>query len=597
MRWTAPEADDAGMKLRALALVPPLAAALVVLGAPAPAGATACSTQQLTSTTGGTQDTPRISDDGTVVSWTSTRNLVGQNPDLNAELYWMDLTTGVVEQVTNHTGDEFLRGELSGDGDRVVFESRGEHGDGADNADGSFEVFLWDESGDAGDIQQLTNGDRDSHRPSINGDGTRIAFLSTADLTGGNANGNQEVHLRDTASSTTTQLTDTATGGSFFPLIDRSGTRVVFSADADLSGGTPDGGRDLFRHNVTTGVTSRLFDTDDVGIEPLAVDADASVIAYNAELDLTGANPDESYEIFVHRNGGGTTQVTDLPSIDHYAEFAALDAVGSRMSFHANADLVPGENPSIDDYQLFIHDAAGRVGFDQLTHSAEGTGDTDLSADGTRIVTDWRGDPLGANGDGNNEIFMFTCGAAGPTYTDVRPANFFYDQVEWMAAARVANGFPNGTFKPGDAVKRQQMANFLFNLAGRPEVESPVEPTFTDVPTSNPFYAQIEWMVGNGIATGFPGGRFKPGDPVKRQQMANFLYALAGSPDFTPPATPTFQDVPASNPFFSEIEWMTAEGIANGFPGGLYKPGDPVKRQQMAQFLLNLVNGPGIDLD
>ena len=52
-----------------------------------------------------------------------------------------------------------------------------------------------------------------------------------------------------------------------------------------------------------------------------------------------------------------------------------------------------------------------------------------------------------------------------------------------------------------------------------------------------------------------------------------------------------------TNPFFTEIEWMAAEGIASGFPGGLYKPQDPVKRQQMANFLLNLMNGPGVDLD
>jgi hypothetical protein len=42
---------------------------------------------------------------------------------------------------------------------------------------------------------------------------------------------------------------------------------------------------------------------------------------------------------------------------------------------------------------------------------------------------------------------------------------------------------------------------------------------------------------------------------------------------------------------------MVGEGIANGFPGGLFKPQDAVKRQQMANFLLNLVNGPGVDLE
>jgi hypothetical protein len=206
-------------------------------------------------------------------------------------------------------------------------------------------------------------------------------------------------------------------------------------------------------------------------------------------------------------------------------------------------------------------------------------------------------DPTGQNPDHNREIFLATCGDPLRLFQDVAPTTAFYDQVQWMATAGVANGFPGGVFKPLDAVKRQQMANFLYALAGEPAFTPPATPTFTDVPATNPFSTEIEWMVGEGIANGFPGPTFRPTAPVKRQQMANFLYALAGEPAFTPPATPTFTDVPATNPFFTEIEWMVGEGIANGFPGGLFKPQDAVKRQQMANFLLNLVNGPGVDLE
>jgi hypothetical protein len=41
---------------------------------------------------------------------------------------------------------------------------------------------------------------------------------------------------------------------------------------------------------------------------------------------------------------------------------------------------------------------------------------------------------------------------------------------------------------------------------------------------------------------------------------------------------------------------MAAEGIANGFNDGTYRPDEPVKRQQMANFLYNLAAGPGVDL-
>ncbi len=82
---------------------------------------------------------------------------------------------------------------------------------------------------------------------------------------------------------------------------------------------------------------------------------------------------------------------------------------------------------------------------------------------------------------------------------------------------------------------------------------------------------------------------FKPADPVSRSAMAPFLYRAAGEPAFLVPAQPRFADVPTSHPFYKQIEWMAAMGISTGTaqPSGLplYKPVDPVSRQAMAAFL------------
>lgn len=46
-----------------------------------------------------------------------------------------------------------------------------------------------------------------------------------------------------------------------------------------------------------------------------------------------------------------------------------------------------------------------------------------------------------------------------------------------------------------------------------------------------------------------------------------------------------FEDVPNSNPFHDDIAWASNAGIAEGFPDGTYRPGQPVTRQAMAAFL------------
>lgn len=51
------------------------------------------------------------------------------------------------------------------------------------------------------------------------------------------------------------------------------------------------------------------------------------------------------------------------------------------------------------------------------------------------------------------------------------------------------------------------------------------------------------------------------------------------------PATATFTDVPTTHPFFQFIEALASSGITGGCGGGNYCPNNPVTRGQMAVFL------------
>ena len=63
--------------------------------------------------------------------------------------------------------------------------------------------------------------------------------------------------------------------------------------------------------------------------------------------------------------------------------------------------------------------------------------------------------------------------------------------------------------------------------------------------------------------------------------LAVFATAFGGAAD----ANHVFNDVPTSSEFHDEIAEIGQQACADGFPGGLFKPNDPVKRQQMARFL------------
>lgn len=59
-----------------------------------------------------------------------------------------------------------------------------------------------------------------------------------------------------------------------------------------------------------------------------------------------------------------------------------------------------------------------------------------------------------------------------------------------------------------------------------PVTAQAVTPTFNDVPVDHPFFNEINWMANTGITEGFPDGSFKPGQAVTRQAMSAFMQRL-----------------------------------------------------------------------
>ncbi len=88
---------------------------------------------------------------------------------------------------------------------------------------------------------------------------------------------------------------------------------------------------------------------------------------------------------------------------------------------------------------------------------------------------------------------------------------------------------------------------------------------FNDVAASNPFYTFICTIARHAITAGCGGGNFCPANLELRSQMAVFLLrGEHGSVYVPPPAVGIFGDVPASNPFAPWIEELYNESITGG---------------------------------
>ena len=177
-------------------------------------------------------------------------------------------------------------------------------------------------------------------------------------------------------------------------------------------------------------------------------------------------------------------------------------------------------------------------------------------------------------------------------FLDVPNGQQFYTFVTTLVSNAITVGVGGGLYGVDQSTLRQQMAVFL--LKGRHGlcyVPPACTGVFADVPCPSTFADWIEALAVEGITGGCGGGNFCPTNPVRRDQMAPFLLkAEHGASYVPPPCTGVFADVPCPSLFADWIEQLAAENITGGCGGGNYCPQNPATRGQMAVFVVKTFN-------
>lgn len=95
-----------------------------------------------------------------------------------------------------------------------------------------------------------------------------------------------------------------------------------------------------------------------------------------------------------------------------------------------------------------------------------------------------------------------------------------------------------------------------------------------------------------GITHGAGENTYQPRVAVRRDQMASFILRTlqaAGGVDIPPPTDQGFQDI-AGNEHEDAINQLAALGVTEGRTASLYEPATPVRRDQMASFIMRAAN-------
>ncbi len=171
---------------------------------------------------------------------------------------------------------------------------------------------------------------------------------------------------------------------------------------------------------------------------------------------------------------------------------------------------------------------------------------------------------------------------ANGAFEDVSDGHWAFGAIEAVADAGVTRGCQSDPpfFCPSCRGTRAAAVAFLVRATDH-DLTPPVTPTFSDVPTTHPLFAEIETAARIGMTAGCGGGRFCPDDPASRATAAIFAARALGLSTPAPDAEP-FSDVPASHAAAGPIAALVAACVVGGCGPDTFCPDRTVTRAELA---------------
>ncbi len=193
--------------------------------------------------------------------------------------------------------------------------------------------------------------------------------------------------------------------------------------------------------------------------------------------------------------------------------------------------------------------------------------------------------------------------AAQAAYSDVDPGAWYADGVETLGGMGLLDCLPGGAFRPDDAITRGELAVILSRFLPQRQGE---DPGFSDVPVQDPTYEAVCAVSAAGLFSGYPDGTFRPDEAVTRAQAAAvFNRLLDREPDAQTIASSgslrIFPDVSPDHWAYTQIMeatvahdytaegggevWTRVEPGTTALADGYYRFGEWLYRVQDGMFL------------
>ena len=158
-----------------------------------------------------------------------------------------------------------------------------------------------------------------------------------------------------------------------------------------------------------------------------------------------------------------------------------------------------------------------------------------------------------------------------PTFTDVKPTDWYSEAVAYTVEAGLMNGTGSGKFSPQATTTRGMLMTVLARMDG------------VDTTGGADWYTKgMEWAKREGVSDGT-----NPELPITREQLAAMLYRYAGSPAVGS-NTLNFSDADKVSAWaLDAMRWAVKNGVVSGKGNQTLDPTGYATRAEVAQMLYN----------
>jgi Tol biopolymer transport system component len=227
------------------------------------------------------------------------------------------------------------------------------------------EIWLYDTA--AMDFTRVTTSNigGENRFPSLSADGETVAFESNADLLGeGRPNTQYEVWLADINAMKYTRVT-TSTGGdtriSTAPSLNADGTIVAFQSDADLlNQGIPQGQDEIWLYDTTSKEYTRITTASETNRNSRHphISADGNLVVFESDSDFFEEDiPEYQYEIWLYNTTSKEYfRITTASDSSRYSLRPRLSADGRFIVFYSNSDFLGQGISSAFTFEVWLYD-------------------------------------------------------------------------------------------------------------------------------------------------------------------------------------------------------------------------------------------------